>query len=873
VVIWVGMSAPLLATKLYAPPPRSDLVSRPRLIERLDEGMRLGHRITLVSASAGSGKTTLLSEWAAGRQELIAWLSLDEDDNDAPRFWAYVIAALQKAQPGIGEGASALLQAAQIPPARLLLTGLINDLAELPRRIILILDDYHLVTEASIHELLAFLLEHMPEQLHVVIASRADPPLPVARLRAGGQLTELRASDLRFNAQEAATFLNDVCGLGLAGDDVAALEARTEGWAAGLSLAALSMKGREDRHAVVQAFGGSHQYVIEYLIEEVLSQQPEAVESFLIRTSILDRLCGPLGDAVSGDRQRAETLALLERDNLFVIPLDDEQRWYRYHHLFRDLLRKRLGQTLQHNQIQDLHRRAAEWLERAGLLNEAVKHARTAEDFDRVARIAEQAAAGGQLDARLTTLLRWVDTLPEDVLGARPRLQVYRAWALFMNGHLGPAQQALQECRKSLEALPPAPDSEPLRDELTRLLDTIDRTARAFFAAFDNQLGAAVEAATQARETALADGHILLAVEATEALALAQYHRGKLQDSAASCRAVIDLAKQTPLAAAGHVELAGVHIERHELDEAERLLDNAVELSLGVGATQTLNEAYTAMSRLRQARGDSEGAWEALREAAEVSSVEGSHSMANFRWAAQRARLQLDAGEPEKVLRWVEGTKAVFAPGDDAAGEDRVTLPSAFMQALETLRARALIARGEPEGALESLRSLLGLHEASGAYTFVIEIRALMALALDAQGEREAALDSLKRALALAAPEGFIRVFVSEGPAMARLLREAASGSIEPDYVERLLAEFGPASAGSPVADSLVEQLTPREFEVLILIGRGYSNQEIADELVIALNTVKRHCSSIYGKLAVRSRTQAVARARELGLLSSTQPE
>jgi LuxR family maltose regulon positive regulatory protein len=861
------MSTPVLKTKLYLPPLRGELVSRSGLVEKLDEGLRLGHRITLLSASAGCGKTTLLAQWAAGREEPVAWLSLDEDDNNGARFWTHVVAALQSARPEIGQSSLPLLHPMQMPPTRMLLTPLINDLMEVEQRVILVLDDYHLITEESIHEQIGFLLDHLPEQLHLVIASRADPPLGLGRLRGGGELTELRAGDLRFTLEEAAKLLNDVFHLDLAPGDVAALARRTEGWAAGLVLAALSIKGREDRHALVEAFSGSQRYILEYLIEEVLSQQSESIQSFLIRTSILDRLCGDLCEAVTGHPDGADRLALLERRNLFLIPLDDERHWYRYHQLFRDLLRKRLGQAAADEQISDLHRRASQWLEQTGLVNEAVKHAREAGDLDRVADIAEEAAGTGRLDARLTTLLRWVDGLPDTVLRGHPRLQAYRAWALLMNGHLGPAQRALDDCRESLDNLPPGVGSEELRSELSRLLDTMDMTARAFFAAFDNQLDGAMDLATWARDMALGDGHLLLAVEATEALALAQYHRGRLQDSAASCREVIDLAKQTPLAAAGHVELAGVHLERYELDDAARLLARAMELSLRMGATQTLNEAHTALSRLKQARGDRDAAWDALREAAEVMPAQGPYAMAGFRWAAQQARLQLDAGEPAMALQWAERTQAAFASAGDGGSGEHIRLPAAFVHTLETTRARALLALGKPHAALEALESMLPLYDAAGAYVHVVEICALTALARDALGEREAALASLERALSLSAPEGAVRVFATEGAPMARLLRQVKSRSTEPEHVERILAVLEPPSAGPPVAESLVEQLTPREFEVLCLIGRGYSNQQIADELVIALNTVKRHCSSIYGKMAVRSRTHAVARARELGLL------
>ena len=865
------MDAPILATKLYIPPPRPDLVKRLRLVERLDEGLRLDHKLTLISASAGSGKTTLLSEWAASRNLQFCWLSLDEEDNDPARFWMYVVAALQMVHPQLAQSMLPMLQGPQSPSARSILTPLLNEMTTLPEAVALVLDDYHLITTGAIHDGVAFLLDHLPQQMHLVIATRADPPLPIARLRARGQLTELRVDDLRFTTEEAATFLNAVMGLDLQPQDVAALETRTEGWISGLHLAALSMQGREDAHAFVQAFTGGHQYILEYLVEEVLSQQPEPVQRFLLQTSILDRLCAPLCDALTGEQDGADMLEQLQRDNLFLIPLDDEGCWYRYHHLFGDLLRKRLGQAAPPEQHSELHRRASQWHEENGLLEQAVKHAQSAGDFERIAEIAERAAGASLLDARLTALLRWVDALPRDVLRVHPRLQIYRAWALYMNGHLEAAQQALGGCRQALEALPPSPENDALRRVSTRLLDIIDMIARGLLYGMDNEIEEAVRLCSQARDLALEDGHVFLAAQATEGLALAQYHQGHLRASAQSCQQVIDLAAQgtaqAPLAAAGYVELAGVHIEWNDLEKAADLLDEALALCREWGIVQTLNEAYTAQAHLLQIRGDIEGAWDVLEKACEFSSMEGDQSLVNFRLATQQARLNLAAGEPEKAVYWVEGMKAVLASGGQ--------LPAAFVVTLQTTLARACLAQGKPEEALVALEPLLGPAEAAGAFLHVIEVCALKALALRDLGDTAAALTALERSLALAEPEGFMRVYLNEDAPMAQLLRETASHNICLDYVNRLLTAFEAEKIRFPVSmpprsSALLETLTPRERDVLHLISQGLSNKDIAEKLVIALNTVKRHTSSIYGKLSVKSRTQAVARARELGLLRLT---
>ncbi|MBN2007253.1 MAG: hypothetical protein JXA21_28135 [Anaerolineae bacterium] len=870
-----------LVTKLYLPPPRPDLVSRTRLIARLDEGLRLGHRLTLISASAGSGKTTLVSAWLTGKSAtttppVVAWLSLDEDDNDPARFWAYVVAALQTACPPLGHTVLPMLRGSQPPSARSILMPLINEVSALSEPVILVLDDYHLIADRAIHAGVAFLLDHLPQPLHLLIATRADPPLPVARLRARGQLTELGAADLRFTHVETAMFLNGVMGLSLRPEDIAALDARTEGWAAGLNLAALSLQGRQDAHTFVEAFTASHHYILDYLIEEVLSCQPEPVQHFLLQTSILDRLCAPLCDSLTGAQDGMEMLERLRRDNLFTIPLDDERRWYRYHPLFGDLLRTRLKQAAPFDRVSALHRRAARWHEENGLIEQAVKHARAAGDFECIAGIAERAAEAAFLDARLTTLLRWVAALPEETQRVHPRLQIYRAWALFMNGHLKAAQQAFADGRRMLAALPQSPEDDALRRALTRLLDTIEMIAQGFLAAVDDKIEEAIHGCSRARAMALEDGHDLLAAQATEGLALAQYHGGRLRASAQSCRRAIDLAArhdaaQAPLAAAGYVELAGIYIEWNDLETAAALLDKALALCREWGAIQTLGEAHAARSRLLQAGGDIAGAWKALDAAREFSALEGEYSMINFRLSTQQAHLNLRTGAPGEVVRWVEGTKAAFAPGEPGR-----TLPVAFAGALQTILARAYLIQGRAEAALAALAPLPASAEASGAFLRVIEACALKALALDALGDAAAALAALEQSLALAEPEGYVRLYLNEGAPMAQLLRVAASQGIAPIYVSKLLAGFtsrederreeAPALSHARAA-TLPCPLTSRELDVLRLINDGLSNREIAGRLVIALNTVKRHTVSIYGKLDVKSRTQALARARELGLL------
>ena len=442
------MSTSILATKLYIPPPRPKVVLRPRLVERLDEGLH--HKLTLISAPAGFGKTTLVSEWVASCERATAWLSLDEGDNDLARFLAYLVAALQTIMADMGEGVLAVLQSPQPPPIESMLTALLNEITATPDDFILVLDDYHVMDAQPVDHALTFLLEHLPPQMHLVIATREDPQLPLARLRARGQLTELRAADLRFTPSEAAEFLNRVMGLNLSADDIAALETRTEGWITGLQMAALSMQGRSDTASFIQAFTGSHRFVLDYLVEEVLQRQPEHMRSFLLQTAVLDRLNGSLCDAVTGREDGRGMLETLERGNLFVIPLDDRRQWYRYHHLFADVLQTRLMEEWP-DQVSALHRRASVWYEQNGLPSDAIRHALAAEDFERAADLIELAGPVVEESSQTATWLGWVRALPDELVRARPVLSVWYAYALLGRGEMEAAEARLTDAERWLE--------------------------------------------------------------------------------------------------------------------------------------------------------------------------------------------------------------------------------------------------------------------------------------------------------------------------------------------------------------------------------------------------------------------------------------
>jgi LuxR family maltose regulon positive regulatory protein len=892
------VSTSLLKTKLYAPPIRPELVSRPRLVERLDEGSREGSKLTLLSAPAGYGKTTLVGEWIAhcGLRPHAAWLSLDQSDNDPARFWTYVAAALRTVEEDIEEIPQSAFRSSHASSVESALTHLLNQLAGKPGPFVLILDDYHEVDAPAIHDALSFLLENQPPQMHMVIATRADPPLPIPRLRGRGQLVELYQSDLRFTSEEAAEFLNQAMGLDLPAEDVAALERRTEGWIAGLQMVAVSMRGRDDTGGFVRAFTGSHRYILDYLGGEVLRQQPEDIREFLLQTSILDRLCAPLCNAVVEDTVldgeaggSQAVLESMESNNLFVVALDDERRWYRYHRLFADLLRQRVRRE-RRELVTELHRRASAWHEENGPISEAVNHAVAGRDFERVASLVEQSAWPMLTRGEMTTLLGWLDAMPEGAVRARPRLGILRAWALALTSqldeadsylsdvdvgygrgevdavrgyiahHRGQSAQAIEQCQRALELLPEA-----------------DWFSRGFAAVIlgtaplsKGDAATASRALTRAVRIGREAGQTPLTLIAMTMLGEGQEAQGLLHQAIQTHREALRLASEystepMPFAGMAYVGLAGPLYERNDLDEAMRCAKKGLVLSKRAGSVDTIEDAYFNLALLHHARGNRDAALESIQELENVAQRRG-HSAWMAKTRAMRSWWLLEQGNVTVALRFAEESSLRAAGGSDYVRE----YP-------EMARARVLLAQAvsrggarsdEPRQASRSLADLLQGAEAVGRMKSAVKILALQALAFQTQGDAEQALSALERALSLAEPEGYVRTFIDEGEPMARLLRLALSRGIAPDYVARLLAALGEeAELAFPTMESLVEPLTERELDVLRLIVAGLSNPEIAEELFIAVSTVKSHVNHIYGKLGVTSRTQAVVKAQELGLL------
>jgi LuxR family maltose regulon positive regulatory protein len=891
------MATPILATKLYIPPPRPNVVLRPRLIELLNEGLH--RKLTLLSAPPGFGKTTLLSDWLAGCGRPAAWLSLDEGDHDPTRFLTYLVAALQAIAPNLGAGVLGMLQSTPPPPPDSILTALLNDMTTtISDHVVLVLDDYHLLDAHPVDQALTFLLDHLPPQMHLVIATREDPQLPLARLRAQGHLTELRVVDLRFTSSEAAEFLIQVMNLTLSADDIVALETRTEGWIAGLHLAAISLQGHPDtRDATrfIQSFTGSHHFVMDYLVEEVLQQQPERVQSFLLCTSILDRMCGPLCEAMVRDHTTSgsgqATLEYLEHANLFIVPLDNERQWYRYHHLFAELLRQRLHQSSAaspgdaESYMNELHIRASVWFEEHGLELEAFHHAAAAHDIERAERLIGGTGIPRHFRGAVTEILDWLESLPTTVLDARPWLWWRYASLLLVNGQTTGVEEKLHAAEATLQGAEAGDKTRDLIGRIAAARATLALTryqAEAMLAQSRRALeyldpnnlstratanwtrgyahlllgdrAAARRAYIEAISLSQESGDIFTTILATIGLGNAQEAGSQLDQAAETYRRVLDLASDQPLQIIyeAHLGLARVLYEWNDLDAAEQHGHQSLHLARQyerVIDRFILCEVFLA--RLKLARGDVAGAAALLAQASQ------SARQQNFIYRIP----DVAAAQVLTLLRQGNLTEAAHL---------------AQMHKLPLSQARVLLAQGDPSAALAVLEPWQRLVEAKEWEDERLKVMILQALALQAHGKADEAVHLLGDALAQAEAERFIRSFVDEGPPMAHLLSAAAARGMMPDYIGKLLAVFDAETQQretmlsrppTPPAQPLVEPLSHREVEVLHLIAQGLSNQEISERLFLALDTVKGHNRNIFSKLQVQRRTEAVARARELGLL------
>lgn len=907
------MASAILVTKLFLPPPRPKAVLRPRLTERLNHGLAAGRRLTLISAPAGFGKTTLAGEWAAGLGRPTAWLSLDEADNDPVRFLTYVVAALRTVAAGLGEAEYAVLQSPRPPPVESILTALLNQLAVLPEPLILVLDDYHVIEAQAVHAALGYLLDHLPPQLQVVLTTREDPQLPLARYRARGQLTELRAADLRFTDAEAAEFLSQVMGLRFAAADLAALESRTEGWIAGLQLAALSLQGHQDVTGFIRSFAGDHRYIVDYLVEEVLQRQPEPVRRFLLQTAILDRLSGPLCEAVTGQADAGARLEALERGNFFVVPLDDRRQWYRYHHLFADVLRAH-AKAEQPDQLATLHLRASAWFERQGSAAEAIRHALAAADFARAAGLIELAIPPMRPNRQEVLLLSWLRALPDDLFHNRPLLSGHYAAVLLQNGELDGVEARLAAAEQWL-ARPDSAAERIVMDEVEwRRLPGWIAVHRAGLALARDDVPGTLHHARQALELVDQADHLgrgaaaaLLGLAAWRNGDLEAAQRGYVESMAhlqqaehyadllgcALALADMQLARGRPLEARQTYEqalrlapdrglpalrgtadmvvgLSELCCERNELEAAADYLRRGQDLGEHMGLPQNPYRRRVAQARLQAAQGDPDTALALLDEAERRYTGDFSPNVRPI--AALKARLWVVQGRLSEAHAW--------ACARGLSADDDLS----YLREFEHFTlARVLLAQARADGddrALGAAQRLLERLEqaaaAGGRAGSVMEALLLQALAHQARGDLVSATVPLDRALRLAEPEGYVRLFLDEGAPLAQLLRAAAAHSRLPGLAGRLLAAFDSEPSSSPgasarpsagAAPQLIEPLSQRELDVLRLFRADLSGPEIAGELVIALSTLRTHTKHIYGKLGVNGRRAAVSRAIELGLL------
>ena len=920
----------LLRTKLYIPRPRKNLVFRSRLVDRLNAG--LDKKLTLIAAPAGFGKTTLLSEWIPKCPRFVTWLFLDEGDNDPAQFWAYFIASLQGLRPDLGSNAFALIQSPQAPPIKSILTELLNDLTAFSDPFASVLDDYHFIDSQPIHEELSFLIDHLPANMHLVIATREDPDLPLARLRARDHLNEIRALDLRFTQEETEAFLRGVMGLELSRQDVAALEDRTEGWAVGLQLAGLSMQKQADPKSFIADFSGSNRYILDYLTDEVLQRQPEDVRTFLLQTAILDRLNGSLCDAMVGDREsRLDSsdnsllstldsqaiLDHLEKSNMFVIPLDEDRRWYRYHHLFADLLRSQLARS-QPDLIPELHRRASRWFEENGDIHAAVEYALQDTDLTRAVYLITQNTFPKLFRGEVAKVVGWFDRLPEAILESAPMLCIFKAWALVLmqRGARGEeveealycaylaldrinADNALRDrvaghaacIRAFLIRAPALRHKKPdrliaLSKEAQRLLPAEEKAFRSTAAlnlGYGYMALADLEVASlafiQTLEEGLSGGNYYAAIYGPINLAIIESLQGHLREATQLCETYIDRFNQIlagqyfPPIGALYILKGRILLEDNRLAEAEQVLTEGLDLVRWTGDSVAPKIGYSALARLHAIQGNRSAAMEA------VNTLEGTWPEGALYVQALRQRLSMrhwpdDPDVQKAASTWLAQSGIEF---DELAVIDAVDPISRarFDSCMNTAHVLARLARRNPgvypiEDTQTYLKRQQDFAVSRGFISWVVEIAIARTLLYQAARQKNEALETLEEALSAAAPTGLFRILVDEGESLRALLVELKPRLREQTmivYANRLLETLSPGPAKPETGDKHEALLSEREIEVLRYLAQGLTYEEIGKQLFLSLNTVQFHVKNIYSKLLVNKRVQAVEVAREMKLI------
>jgi len=909
------MPSTLLSTKLYIPPARENIIERSRLAVKILSGVDRPGSFALLSGPAGFGKTTLLSEFVVQYGQPLAWVSLDEGDNDFAQFWTYLIKACQTILAGAGKAALELLSTPQPLPDETVPTILINDITTHSKPVVLVLDDYHEIRTPAIHNSLLFLLDHLPDNLYVVISTRVDPPWPLARYRVRNRLIEIRAQDLRFSFDEATEFLNRTMRLDLSAQDVTALEERTEGWIAGLQLAALSMQGRDDISAFVEAFTGSHVYVAEYLVEEVLQRKPEDIQTFLLQTSLLKWMNAALCEAVTGRQDGQAIMQELHRENIFVIPLDSDGLWFRYHHLFADLLQARLRQSYSTEEIVTLQLSASDWYEQNGFVPEAVNSALAAKDFKRAVELVKKTACELIFTGQVNILRNWLEAVPESTFDDHPDLVFYQFWIDVLQNKADLSAKAIQEKENLLKSLPSTPENNRLKGELMAVIcraialsgrtsegirlgqdaltylpaDELAPRARvnsALATAHDLE-GRAEIAQSLYQESisqAIAAGEYRLAAHTLMVKGLIQIHYGHLHEVAKTYQIIVDMvpadsprkdssgivkSKKVFLPAGqGYIGLGCVHLEWNDLDAAENYLQRGMDLCRQ-GGLDGIFIGKVHMSRLRQARGDLSGALNEIKMSQQIPKI------GTFDLITRQIQIALAEGN-------VDHAKRLAAPLAEMLNRDETARPPLiFQEIILAILARITLVQGEVEKTFQVLDKIQTKAEPGARLGRLIEVHLIRALAYhkrNGKSHTSDAIESLERALVIAEPQGHVLLFLEAGPELIPLLKAVAVQRSAPErvkkYAQQLLEAFdeiGKSPTPQPAIDAngLIEQLTPREMEVLELLAIGDSNRTIAEKLVITVRTVKKHTGNIYGKLNVNSRIQAVAKAHELGLLTT----
>ncbi len=888
------MSVQLLKTKQFIPTLPDNHIIRSELFHRLNSN--LDRRISIIAAPAGFGKTTFASSWVRQVHNPVVWVSLDESDNDPAVFWAYVINGLQAVDSHDGNPLFDRIDINQLPDHRTLLIQFINELSEITDKVIIVLDDYHVISNPQIHDDIAYIVDHQPQTLHILLITRLDPPLPLARLRGNGFLTEIRSRDLRFTVEEENQFLNGLLNLGLCQDDIVAIDHRTEGWIIGLCLTALSMKNRQDRGTFVASFSESNYFILEYLTEEVLDQLPEKIRVFLLKLAVLDQFNVPLCRQVTGMEDSHLFLEELVRQNLFLVPLDNERVWFRFHHLFKDLLNDRLQKDISRQEISGMYMAASRWYCDQNDHNEAIKYALLAGDFQQAAGLIEQVVDQVISRGQVKTLLRWMDVLPEEIVKTSTRLLLHQSWVVFLTGNVTQAEKILEQAKISLNTKPDGSEKDLLHGRLLAIEATITSLSRNLLLAisqadealrllpndawiyraratrakgvastFLGEMDEAISSLEKAKSLAIKGESWFLASEICSQIATARKHQGKLSQAADAYQQILNFYRQpeqTAPACLGYIGLAEIALERNEQERAQQLIETGLALCFMGNIGYALQPACLIKGLIDLAQGNKKSARESISKGENLSRSGGGSLESILGLAMFETRLCLQAGNMENARQWANGE---LIP----AGWSFEDLPVTLWELHQSLVALVELQSDRFERVLEICDRILPGAENCGRLGRVIELNLYRALSLYHLGKEDKALESLSLCLDLAEPEGYMRMFITAGKGMDDLLDNAIEKNVHADFARRLLPHFPGRKDFHVIAIHTMETevLTERETEVLRYLCRGYSNQEIAEELIVSVNTIKKFTSNIYGKLGVSNRTQEILKAQEADLI------